>query len=78
MKDMEIGEVREYNGKRYRCEHSLAGCGRTCPGWSVLGGCIADVFPTLGSCFAGDRQDGKSVHFVEIPENPTAPIENGG
>jgi len=60
--DMEIGEVREWDGKRYKAEEALIGICDMCAFDSSSDLCAAsDAF--LGRCSASLRKDGKHVFF---------------
>lgn len=75
-KDMINGEIREYNGKKYRYKEIEAmesdiGFGyECCEGCSLHSECSKkygqDIVDILGHCYEGSRQDGRNGIFEEV------------
>ena len=74
-KDMENGEIRECNGKKYKyieieaMETDINWSETCCKGCSlaVRGFCEKDEF-ILGNCYEEHREDGRNGIFVEVEE----------
>jgi hypothetical protein len=68
-KEMKVGEVREYDGKRYRCEVSDDVCTGCKFGQSIYPDCFK-AWAVLGQCGACFRSDSINMHFVEVEDQP--------
>ena len=63
VEDMKIGEVREYDGKKYRCEEMISGC-HGCAFYGLDFDCLNSE-NVLGCCITEDSH----VIFVEVDDN---------
>lgn len=76
-KDMENGEVREYEGKKYKyveieaMESDIDFIDKACEGCDLKKCCIEEFQnrnKILGNCFERYREDGRNGIFVEVEE----------
>lgn len=74
--DMKIGEVREFEGKKYKAiipncgcyNYPYCGCLDGCTGCSFEDNCPEELGSVLGNCDDSIRCDEESIVFVEVIE----------
>ena len=64
MKELKIGEVFEFERKKYKVEYKPK---ISCSRCDLLYVCDEDLYLKVGNCYS--REDKKDVHFVELKED---------
>ena len=72
--DMKNGEIREYNGKKYKyveqeaMESDMNWLTDCCEGCAFENKCPLGIYEVLGECYEGTREDERNGIFIEIEE----------
>ena len=71
-KDMKNGEIREYNGKKYKyveqeaMESDINWFDTKCEGCAFENKCPVGIDKVLGECYEGTREDERNGIFEEV------------